>query len=123
VARNSAAFEVAWKEQRPTKQVAARGIILKTRDREASSIETKGSRVSDSIREELVQNRDSYVTPGEAARCLHVSPKTINRWANEGLLPCVITLGGHRRFRRDDVDVAVAQMSVRGSNVEAKADE
>lgn len=66
---------------------------------------------------------EDYVTPGEAARHLHVSPKTINRWANEGLLPCVITLGGHRRFRRDDVDVAVAQMSVRGSNVEAKADE
>jgi excisionase family DNA binding protein len=103
--------------------VSARGIILKKRDGEASSIETKGSRVINSIREELLQNRDSYVLPGEAARRLHVSPKTINRWANEGLLPCVITLGGHRRFRRHDVDAAAEEMSARGSEMGARADD
>jgi len=56
-----------------------------------------------------------YVTPGEAARFLHVSPKTINRWANDGRIPCIVTLGGHRRFRREDVDAAVRQMSARGA--------
>lgn len=56
-----------------------------------------------------------YVTPGEAARYLHVSPKTINRWANDGRIPCIVTLGGHRRFRREDVDAAVRQMSARGA--------
>ena len=35
---------------------------------------------------------------------LHVSPKTISRWASQGLLPCLVTLGGHRRFRRADVE-------------------
>jgi excisionase family DNA binding protein len=54
--------------------------------------------------------QDDYITPGEAARCLHVSPKTINRWANEGRIPCIVTLGGHRRFRRDDVAAALQQM-------------
>jgi excisionase family DNA binding protein len=56
-----------------------------------------------------------YVTPGEAARSLHVSPKTINRWANDGRIPCIITLGGHRRFRRLDIDEAVRMMSARGA--------
>ncbi len=52
-----------------------------------------------------------YLTPGEVARLLHVSPKTISRWATEGLLPCVVTLGGHRRFRRDDVEEAARRMA------------
>lgn len=58
--------------------------------------------------------RTDYMTPGEAARSLHVSPKTINRWANEGRIPCIVTLGGHRRFRREDIDAAGVQMSERG---------
>ena len=55
-----------------------------------------------------------YLTPGEVARLLHVSPKTVNRWANEGRIPCIMTLGGHRRFRRDDVDAAARRMTGRG---------
>ena len=64
---------------------------------------------------ETVKDNDDYVTPGEAARMLHVSPKTINRWANEGHLECVVTLGGHRRFRREVVSAAVEEMSARGA--------
>ena len=44
------------------------------------------------------------------ARALHVSPKTIIRWANDGLIPCVMTLGGHRRFLRKDIDEVVARL-------------
>jgi excisionase family DNA binding protein len=61
------------------------------------------------------QTGEDYITPGEAARHLHVSPKTINRWANDGWIPCIVTLGGHSRFRREDVDAAVRQMSARGA--------
>lgn len=39
-----------------------------------------------------------YLRTAEVARMLHVSPKTISRWANEEKLPFVRTLGGHRRF-------------------------
>jgi excisionase family DNA binding protein len=39
-----------------------------------------------------------YITTGEAARVLRVSPKTVARWAKEGKLPHLVTLGGHRRF-------------------------
>jgi len=59
-------------------------------------------------------NGDAYLTPSEAAKCLHVSPNTIARWANEGRIPCVVTLGGHRRFRRRDIDAIAREMSARG---------
>jgi excisionase family DNA binding protein len=39
-----------------------------------------------------------YITSGEVARILRVSPKTVARWAKEGRLPHLVTLGGHRRF-------------------------
>jgi excisionase family DNA binding protein len=52
-----------------------------------------------------------YLTPGEVARLLHVSPKTVNRWAHEGRIPCIVTLGGHRRFRRDHVQSAADRMT------------
>jgi excisionase family DNA binding protein len=56
-----------------------------------------------------------YMALGEAARRLHVSPKTVNRWANVGRIPCLLTLGGHRRFREDDIEAAVVEMSQRGA--------
>ncbi|HVM11166.1 MAG TPA: helix-turn-helix domain-containing protein [Actinomycetota bacterium] len=34
----------------------------------------------------------------EVADMLHVSPKTVTRWAKDGKLPHSRTLGGHRRF-------------------------
>ena len=55
--------------------------------------------------------RPRYLTSGESARLLNVSPKTVNRWAAQGLLPCIVTMGGHRRFRRDDVEKALKTMS------------
>ncbi len=51
-----------------------------------------------------------YLTPGQAANLLHVSPKTLNRWAREGLVPCIVTLGGHRRFRRDEIEEIAESM-------------
>lgn len=44
-----------------------------------------------------------YLSPDEAAEMLSVDPKTVRRWANAGRLPCSRTVGGHRRFRREDV--------------------
>jgi excisionase family DNA binding protein len=50
--------------------------------------------------------------PGDIARALHVSPKTVVRWASAGHLPCTVTLGGHRRFWRVDVEALAAKMAV-----------
>ena len=39
-----------------------------------------------------------YLHTAEVADILHVSPKTVSRWAKEGKLPFLQTLGGHRRY-------------------------
>jgi excisionase family DNA binding protein len=40
----------------------------------------------------------SYLRTSEVADMLYVSPKTVSRWAKEGRLPFMKTLGGHRRY-------------------------
>lgn len=44
-----------------------------------------------------------YLTPKETAACLKVSTETVRQWAKTGLLKAETTLGGHRRFNRDEV--------------------
>ena len=56
-----------------------------------------------------------YLTPSQAAGVLQVSPKTVSRWAAQGLLPCLVTLGGHRRFRRAEVEEARRRMGGAGN--------
>jgi excisionase family DNA binding protein len=45
----------------------------------------------------------AYLTTAEVAEALHVSPKTVTRWAREGKLPHSRTLGGHRRYPSEDI--------------------
>jgi DNA-binding transcriptional MerR regulator len=40
----------------------------------------------------------SFLRSAEVAAIFQVSPKTVARWAQLGLLPCQRTLGGHRRY-------------------------
>ena len=45
-----------------------------------------------------------YLKTAEVADMLHVSPKTVTRWAKDGKLPHSRTLGGHRRFPADAIE-------------------
>jgi excisionase family DNA binding protein len=45
----------------------------------------------------------SYIRAAEVADILHVSPKTVSRWAKEGRLPFLKTLGGHRRYPEAEI--------------------
>ena len=45
----------------------------------------------------------SYLHPAEVADLLSVSPKTVSRWAKEGRLPFMRTLGGHRRYPEAEI--------------------
>ena len=44
-----------------------------------------------------------YLTRSEVARVFEVSPATVARWTREGKLPFVRTLGGQRRYARDQI--------------------
>lgn len=46
---------------------------------------------------------DELLTPREVAAVFGVDPKTVTRWAQQGKLPFVRTLGGHRRFPAAEV--------------------
>ncbi len=44
-----------------------------------------------------------YLTRSRVAALFGVSPQSVTRWAREGRLPCVLTLGGQRRYPREAV--------------------
>jgi excisionase family DNA binding protein len=48
-----------------------------------------------------------WLKTSEAAARLHVSAKTVTRWANQGRLQHRRTLGGHRRFDPELIDALV----------------
>lgn len=52
-------------------------------------------------------DQSPLMTPAEVAALFRVDPKTVARWANSGKITSIRTLGGHRRFRRVDVENAL----------------
>ena len=50
------------------------------------------------------EGASEFLTRSDVARLLGVSPNTVTRWAREGRLPCLVTLGGHHRFDRGHVE-------------------
>jgi excisionase family DNA binding protein len=57
------------------------------------------------------KSKAEYLRAAEVARILHVSPKTISRWAKEDKLPYTKTLGGHRRFPAQAIRELAAKLS------------
>lgn len=47
---------------------------------------------------------DELLTPAEVAALFRVDPKTVTRWARAGRIEAIVTPGGHRRYRRSQVD-------------------
>jgi excisionase family DNA binding protein len=54
-----------------------------------------------------------YFHPAEVADILHVSPKTVSRWAKDGKLPFLKTLGGHRRYPAAEIRQLAEELQVR----------
>jgi len=59
-----------------------------------------------------------FLLPKEVAALLHVSPKTVARWATQQKLPYVKTLGGHRRFPADQIEALVRRLADEGRTLE-----
>ena len=53
---------------------------------------------------------ERFYTTAELARICGVSISTIKRWTDSGLLRCLRTPGGHRKFRLQDVAEAARQL-------------
>lgn len=51
----------------------------------------------------VASSGDVLMTPAEVAALFRVSPKTVARWSRAGKLTALRTLGGHRRFRVEEV--------------------
>ena len=54
-----------------------------------------------------------WLRAGEVAARLHVSPKTVARWAKQGQLPHRRTLGGHRRYDPEQIDQLLRELTYR----------
>jgi excisionase family DNA binding protein len=52
---------------------------------------------------------DALLTPAEVAQMFRVNPKTVTRWARAGKITAIRTLGGHRRFRRSEIEKFLAE--------------
>jgi excisionase family DNA binding protein len=54
------------------------------------------------------------LTPAEVAKLFRVDPKTVTRWAKAGKLTAIRTLGGHRRYRRSEVESLLTKSENQG---------
>lgn len=63
-----------------------------------------------------------YLTAGQAARLLGVSPKTLTRWADDRRIACSVTLGGHRRFATETIEAVAVSMRFDGDKPVTRGD-
>jgi excisionase family DNA binding protein len=61
----------------------------------------------------LPLDAEPLLTPAEVATMFRVSRTTVTRWANDGKLTTIRTLGGHRRYRSAEIRGLLAGIPVR----------
>lgn len=75
----------------------------------AGDAETTGPRPAGGVTGSTEDDRrplpdnERLLTPAEVAAMFRVDPKTVTRWARDGRLTAVRTLGGHRRYLESEV--------------------
>ena len=72
--------------------------------------------LAESAEQNDMADREAYLRTAEAAKILRVSGKTVSRWAKDGKIPHVITLGGHRRFPESAVRALADRLRVDATN-------
>ena len=53
---------------------------------------------------------EELLTPAEVAAMFRVNPKTVTRWARAGKISAIRTLGGHRRFRKIEIEALLKEV-------------
>ena len=82
-------------------------------DRPSGSAARKGCAVAAQPSGKAAPTYPPYLHTAEVADILHVSPKTVSRWAKEGKLPFLKTLGGHRRYPAAEIRQLAEELQVR----------
>jgi excisionase family DNA binding protein len=57
-----------------------------------------------------------WLTLGQAAKFLGVAQSTIRKWSDQGRVPAFYTPGGHRRYRRRDLEAFLERSGPGGSS-------
>jgi excisionase family DNA binding protein len=57
-----------------------------------------------------------WLSLGDVAEILGVHPSTVRSWSDQGILPVHRTKGGHRRYRRSELDLWVQSRRVNASS-------
>lgn len=59
-------------------------------------------------------HHDDWLSLGQVAEMLGVHPSTVRNWSDNGELPVHRTHGGHRRYRRSDIELWTQSHNARG---------
>lgn len=62
-----------------------------------------------SYRDEGGRREPEWLTLGQAARFLGVAQSTLRKWSDQGRVATFYTPGGHRRYRRGDLEAFLAR--------------
>jgi excisionase family DNA binding protein len=57
-----------------------------------------------------------WLTLGQAAKYIGVAQSTIRKWSDQGRVPAFYTPGGHRRYRRGDLDTFLERSGPSGGS-------
>lgn len=55
--------------------------------------------------------KPTLVSPGAAAKMIGVSTETLRNWERSGKIKAVKTLGGHHRYKLEDVEKMLKEVS------------
>jgi excisionase family DNA binding protein len=61
------------------------------------------------MRRSTMSRRKQFLSTADIARLMSIDVSTVKRWADSGKLQCYKTVGGHRRFRSDQVQALIGQ--------------
>jgi excisionase family DNA binding protein len=71
-----------------------------------------------SYRAQVTGREPEWLTLGQAAKYLGVAQSTIRKWSDVGRVPAFYTPGGHRRYRRSDLDMFLERSGPAGRSRE-----
>jgi excisionase family DNA binding protein len=116
VAADDAETEVAPPVAEPTviDLVAEESVHEVARESEPEPEPLRGARRGPRVgwRETVLGDHADLLTPAEAARKLGVTPNTVTRWSRAGKIAAIQTMGGHRRFRRSEIERLLREANV-----------